>query len=54
MIERNLFIFLMGFLVAGLLSPLMLSLSKKLKARQTILHYVKEHEAKNGTPTSTL
>ena len=51
MIERNLFIFLMGFLVAGLLSPLMLSLSKKLKARQTILHYVKEHEAKNGTPT---
>lgn len=51
MIERNLFIFLMGFLVAGLLSPLMLSLSKKLKARQTILHYVKEHKAKNGTPT---
>ena len=51
MIARNLFVFLMGFLVAGLLSPLVLSLSKKLKARQTILQYVKEHEAKNGTPT---
>ena len=51
MVERNLFIFLIGFLVAGLLSPLVLSLCKKLKARQTILHYVKEHEAKNGTPT---
>ncbi len=51
MIARNLFVFLMGFLVAGFLSPLVLSLSKKLKARQTILQYVKEHEAKNGTPT---
>lgn len=51
MLVRNLYIFLVGFLFAALISPLIIYLIKKLKAKQTILHYVKEHESKNGTPT---
>ena len=51
MLIRNLIIFLVAFGVSALLSPLILSSIKKLKAKQTILHYVKEHEVKNGTPT---
>jgi len=31
--------------------PIVISLSKKLKLRQTILHYVDNHSSKSGTPT---
>lgn len=51
MIVRNSFIFIVGFLISMLLSPLVIHIIKRLKAKQTILHYVKEHEGKNGTPT---
>ena len=51
MIIRNSFIFIVGFLISMLLSPLVIHIIKRLKAKQTILHYVKEHETKNGTPT---
>jgi len=44
-------VFLISFAVALLFAPLFFSFSKKIKAKQTILHYVKEHEAKQGTPT---
>ena len=51
MLIRNLFIFIVTFLVSALLSPLVIHLVKRMKAKQTILHYVTEHESKNGTPT---
>ena len=51
MIVRNSFIFIVAFLISTLLSPLVISIIKRLKAKQTILHYVTEHQAKNGTPT---
>ncbi|MGN0788765.1 MAG: phospho-N-acetylmuramoyl-pentapeptide-transferase, partial [Christensenellales bacterium] len=34
-----------------LLNPLVLALTKKLKARQSILKYVDKHSGKAGTPT---
>ncbi len=51
MLIRNLFIFIVTFILAVLLSPLIIHITKRVKAKQTILHYVKEHESKNGTPT---
>lgn len=51
MLVRNLTVFLIGFIFALLISPLVVSGVKKLKAKQTILHYVKEHKQKEGTPT---
>ncbi len=51
MLIRYLIVFLVAFGVSALLSPIVVNLIKKLKAKQTILHYVKEHEQKNGTPT---
>ena len=51
MLIRYLIVFLVAFGVSALLSPIVVSFIKKLKAKQTILHYVKEHEQKNGTPT---
>ena len=47
----NLFAFIVSFLVTVCFSPLAISMIKKLKAKQTILHYVKEHSQKQGTPT---
>ena len=49
--KTNLLAFLISLLVALLLSPLVVFLSKKLKASQTILEYVKEHQSKSSTPT---
>lgn len=51
MIIRYLIIFMVGFAFSVLISPLVINICKGLKAKQTILHYVKEHETKNGTPT---
>ena len=51
MLIRYLIVFLVAFGVSALLSPIVVNLIKKLKAKQSILHYVKEHEQKNGTPT---
>ena len=48
---KNLYIFILTFVVATILSPIVINLCKKLKAKQTILHYVTEHSQKNGTPT---
>ena len=39
------------FLTTLLFSPFVFKLTKKIKAGQTILHYVKEHSQKQGTPT---
>lgn len=51
MIFNYLIIFLVAFCLALSISPIVYSTTKKLKAGQTILHYVTEHESKNGTPT---
>jgi len=51
MLLNGLFCFSLAFVVAFLISPLVIYFSKKLKASQTILHYVKEHKKKQGTPT---
>ena len=51
MTVRYLISFLIAFLFGTIISPLIVFLCKKLKANQTILFYVKEHESKNGTPT---
>lgn len=48
---KNLLIWLISFILACVLSPIIIALSKKFKAKQTILHYVKEHKSKQGTPT---
>ena len=36
---------------AVIISPVIIKLSKKFKASQTILHYVEAHKKKDGTPT---
>ena len=51
MILKFLCAFLVAFIFGTIISPLVLYLCKKLKAKQTILFYVSEHETKNGTPT---
>ncbi|MDR3021062.1 MAG: phospho-N-acetylmuramoyl-pentapeptide-transferase [Clostridiales bacterium] len=40
-----------AFAFTALLMPFVISLSKKLKMRQVVLHYVDNHAAKTGTPT---
>ena len=42
---------LVGFIVCLVLSPIVISLIKKEKIKQVILHYVENHKAKAGTPT---
>jgi len=42
---------LFSFLFAVLIGPLVLGVCKKLKASQSILHYVDKHASKAGTPT---
>ena len=42
---------LVGFVVCLILSPIVISLIKKEKVKQVILHYVESHKSKAGTPT---
>ena len=48
---RPLLSFFTAFALTVVLMPVVVALSKKLKARQTILHYVDNHAGKSGTPT---
>lgn len=43
--------FLFSFLAGCVFAPVIITLVKKLKAKQTILHYVEAHKQKQGTPT---
>lgn len=43
--------FLCAFFFSLVISPCVISLMKREKIKQTILHYVDEHKLKNGTPT---
>ncbi|MCL2555609.1 MAG: phospho-N-acetylmuramoyl-pentapeptide-transferase [Firmicutes bacterium] len=43
--------FLAVFAASFLFIPLVIRLAKRLKLRQTVLHYVEEHKIKSGTPT---
>ena len=51
MIVKFVSVFLVAFAISIIVSPLIIKLAKKIKAEQTILHYVKEHSSKQGTPT---
>ena len=48
---RYVLAFLFSFALTILFSPFVFKMSRKIKAEQTILHYVKEHESKQGTST---
>ena len=43
--------FLYAFFFSLIISPAIISLMKREKIKQTILHYVDSHKVKNGTPT---
>ena len=43
--------FIVAFLVGVVVAPFVIWFMKKQKAKQTILHYVEAHAAKQGTPT---
>ena len=43
--------FLYAFFFALIVSPCVISMMKREKIKQTILHYVDNHKLKNGTPT---
>ncbi len=43
--------FLYAFFFTLVISPLIISMMKREKIKQTILHYVDNHQLKNGTPT---
>ncbi len=43
--------FLYAFFFALIVSPFVISMMKREKIKQTILHYVDNHKLKNGTPT---
>ena len=44
-------VLLVGFFVSLIVSPLIISLIKREKVNQVILHYVESHKQKSGTPT---
>lgn len=46
-----LLITLLAFLLSVILAPFIISFMGRVKARQTILHYVQAHKGKDGTPT---
>lgn len=46
-----LLIMVLAFLVALVIGPFVISFMARMKARQTILHYVETHKSKDGTPT---
>lgn len=48
---QNIIAFLIGLGITMVLSPFLYLLSKRLKTGQPVLHYVKEHSLKEGTPT---
>ncbi len=43
--------FVVSALISALAGPLVVKLMSRLKAKQTVLGYVKQHEHKSGTPT---
>ena len=51
MILKAIVVFLTALFIGLVLSPLILKLTRKIKMGQTILEYVEEHKAKQGTPT---
>ena len=50
-LTKILLYFIASVAFAVLIAPLVIKLMSKLKAKQTVLGYVKQHEHKSGTPT---
>ena len=50
-VSKVLFLFLIAFFCSVIISPLVLKLLKKMRAKQEILCYVSQHNSKAGTPT---
>lgn len=48
---RSVICLIISFLITVTLLPVVIYFTKKLKMRQTILHYVDNHMSKSGTPT---
>lgn len=51
MLVKFLLCFCLSYFVCLISSPLFMKLLNRLRAKQTILHYVESHHSKNGTPT---
>ncbi len=51
MIVKLLSVLITSFIVCVVLTPIVMKIAKKLKLRQTVLHYVDNHASKSGTPT---
>ncbi len=51
MIVKLLSVLILSFVVCVIATPLVMNLAKRLKLRQTVLHYVDNHASKSGTPT---
>ncbi len=50
-LNRLLTYFICSVVLALLIAPVVIKIMSKLKAKQTVLGYVKQHENKSGTPT---
>ena len=48
---RILIAFLVAFGIGVIVAPIVIYLIKRVKANQTVLHYVTAHKSKDGTPT---
>jgi len=49
--QKTLVLFLIAFFAAAVLAPIVLKVLRRLRAGQTILHYVDFHKSKSGTAT---
>lgn len=50
-LNKLLVYFICSVLLSVFIAPIIIKLMRKLKAKQTVLGYVKQHEYKSGTPT---
>jgi len=49
--QKIILLFIISFFVSLVLAPMVLKILRRLKAGQTVLHYVEQHAKKSGTPT---
>jgi len=49
--QKVIILFIISFFVALILTPIVLMILRRVRAGQTVLHYVDQHQKKSGTPT---